>query len=80
MKGKRIEVLVDRPEDRDEDKWVSRATFQAPEIDSVTVVHAERLYPGQLLEVSVSGAEAYDLLAELPKRRSRTLNVVGSGA
>src|SRR5438045_7650668 len=36
MKGKKIEVLVDRPADRDEDKWVSRATCQAPESDSVT--------------------------------------------
>ena len=54
MKGKKIEVLVDRPADRDEDKWVARATFQAPEIDSVTVVNAERLYPGQILEVSVN--------------------------
>jgi ribosomal protein S12 methylthiotransferase len=79
MKGKRIEVLVDRPADRDEDKWVSRATFQAPEIDSVTVVHAERLYPGQLLEVSVAGTEHYDLVAELPKRRSRSLSVVRGG-
>jgi len=80
MKGKKIEVLVDRPADRDEDKWVSRATFQAPEIDSVTVVNAERLYPGQILEVSVSGAEGYDLVAELPKRTSRALNVVRNQA
>src|SRR5205823_12316569 len=69
MKGKKIEVLVDRPADRDEDKWVSRATFQAPDIDSVTLVNAERLYPGQLLEVSVTGAEGYDLVGELPKPR-----------
>jgi ribosomal protein S12 methylthiotransferase len=76
MKGKKIEVLVDRPADRDQDKWVSRATFQAPEIDSITLVNAERLYPGQLLEVSVSGAQGYDLVAELPKHRGRSLKVV----
>jgi len=76
MKGKKIEVLVDRPADRDEDKWVSRATFQAPEIDSVTVVNAERLYPGQILEVSVSGAEGYDLTAQLPTKTRRSLKVV----
>jgi hypothetical protein len=34
------------------------------------------LYPGQLLEVSVSGAEGYDLVAELPKPKSRSLRVV----
>ena len=76
MKGKKIEVLVDRPADRDEDKWVARATFQAPEIDSVTVVNAERLYPGQLLEVSVNRAEGYDLVAELPSKTKRSLKVV----
>jgi ribosomal protein S12 methylthiotransferase len=79
MKGQRIEVLVDRPADRDEDKWVSRATFQAPDIDSVTLVHAERLYPGQLLEVNVSGAEGYDLLAQLPRKSQRSLKVVAGG-
>jgi hypothetical protein len=67
---------VDRPADRDEDKWVARATFQAPEIDSLTIVHAERLYPGQLLEVNVTSAEGYDLGAELPIRRSRNLKVL----
>jgi ribosomal protein S12 methylthiotransferase len=76
MKGKKIEVLVDRPADRDEDKWVARATIQAPEIDSVTLVNAERLYPGQLLEVNVSGSENYDLLAELPAKSHRSLRVV----
>jgi ribosomal protein S12 methylthiotransferase len=76
MKGRKVEVLVDRPADRDEDKWVARATFQAPEIDSTTLVNAERLYPGQLLQVSVSGAEGYDLVADLPKSKSRSLRVV----
>jgi ribosomal protein S12 methylthiotransferase len=78
MKGKRIEVLVDRPADRDEDKWVARATFQAPEIDSVTLVNAERLYPGQLLEVQVTGAAEYDLVAEPARAKSRSLRVVGA--
>src|SRR3954468_3597888 len=76
MKGKKIEVLVDRPADRDEDKWVARGTFQAPEIDSTTLVNAERLYPGQLLEVKVSGAEGYDLLAQIPAKGGRSLRVV----
>jgi ribosomal protein S12 methylthiotransferase len=80
MKGKKIEVLVDRPAERDEDKWVARGTFQAPEIDSTTLVNAERLYPGQLLEVSVRGAEGYDLVAELPKQKGRSLKVVQASA
>jgi ribosomal protein S12 methylthiotransferase len=80
MKGQKIEVLADRPADRDEDKWVARATFQAPEIDSLTLVNAERLYPGQLLEVNVSGAKGYDLVAQLPKSSRKSLNVVRASA
>jgi hypothetical protein len=59
---------------------VGRGTFQAPEIDSTTLVKAERLYPGQLLDVSVSGAEGYDLIAELPKRGGRSLKIVQASA
>jgi tRNA A37 methylthiotransferase MiaB len=76
MKGQKIEVLVDRPADRDNDKWVARATFQAPDIDSVTLVHAQRLYPGQILDVNVSGSDGYDLVAELSRKSSRGLKVV----
>jgi ribosomal protein S12 methylthiotransferase len=76
MKGKSIEVLVDRPGSLDEDEWVARSTGQAPDIDSTTLVRAERLYPGQLVEVKVTGAEGYDLVAELPRKKGRSLSVV----
>lgn len=77
MRGQTIEVLVDRPAGRDEgDGWVARSGSQAPEIDSTVMVRADRLHPGQLLEVRVTGSEGYDLVAELPKKKSRSLNVV----
>jgi ribosomal protein S12 methylthiotransferase len=76
MKGRAIEVLIDRPANLDGDEWVARNRWQAPDIDSTTLVRAEGLHPGQLLEVKVTGAEGYDLIAELPRKKSRSLSVV----
>src|SRR5688572_24385703 len=77
MKNKTIEVLIDRPAARDEeDGWVTRSQSQAPDIDSITLVNADRLYPGQLLDVQITGSDNYDLLAELPRKKSRSLTVV----
>jgi ribosomal protein S12 methylthiotransferase len=77
MKNKTIEVLVDRPAAREEeDGWVTRSQSQAPDIDSITLVKADRLYPGQLLDVQVTGSDHYDLVAQLPKKKSRSLTVV----
>ncbi|MCC7351395.1 MAG: 30S ribosomal protein S12 methylthiotransferase RimO [Phycisphaerales bacterium] len=77
MAGKTITVLVDRPAGRDaEDGWVARGTGQAPDIDSVTLVHGDDLHAGQLIEVKVTGAEGYDLVAEIPKKRGRSLKVL----
>jgi ribosomal protein S12 methylthiotransferase len=76
LKGRTIEVMVDRPADRDLDKWVARSHAQAPDIDSITLIHAERLYPGQVLDVKVTGSDNYDLVAELPRKKSRSLTVV----
>ncbi|QOV89109.1 30S ribosomal protein S12 methylthiotransferase RimO [Humisphaera borealis] len=77
--GKTIQVLVDRPAGRDEeDGYVARSQSQAPDIDSVTFVHTHgsELFPGQILDVKVTDYQAYDLVAELPKQRSRSLSVV----
>lgn len=77
MIGKKIEVLIDRPAGRDpEDGWVARSQSQAPDIDSITLVHAEDLHPGQLLTVEVTDADGYDLVAQVPTPRTRSLNVL----
>jgi len=80
MKGRTIEVLVERPAGRDaEDGWVARSRSQAPEIDSVVFVHSEtELHAGQLLEVKVTDFQAYDLVAEVPRKKSRGLRVLAS--
>ena len=76
MKGQAIEVLIERPAKLDADQWVARNRWQAPEIDSTTLVNAVGLHAGQMVEVKVSGSEGYDLVAEMPRKTSRSLNVM----
>lgn len=78
MRGQSLEVLIDRPAGRDpEDGYVARSKSQAPDIDSTTLVHSpDELHPGQLLEVKVTASEGYDLIAELPRKKSRALSVI----
>jgi ribosomal protein S12 methylthiotransferase len=77
MVGNTIEVLIDRPAGRDaEDGWVARSAAQAPDIDSVTFVNGERIHAGQLVSVKVTDYKAYDLIAEVPKKRARSLAVL----
>jgi ribosomal protein S12 methylthiotransferase len=72
-----IEVLIDRQSGRDvEDGFVGRHQGQAPDIDSVTFVHGHGLHPGKLVNVKVTDFQAYDLVAEVPKKRSRALAVL----
>ena len=72
-----IEVLIDRQAGRDaEDGFVGRHQGQAPDIDSITFVHGHGLHPGKLVNVKVTDFQAYDLVAEVPKKRSRALAVL----
>ena len=77
--GSTVEVLIDRPAGRDaEDGYVGRTRGQAPDIDSHTHVAANGtdLHPGQLVNVKVTDYQNYDLVAEVPRKRSRSLQVV----
>jgi ribosomal protein S12 methylthiotransferase len=77
--GKAIEVLIDRPAGRDaEDGYVARSQSQAPDIDSVVYVdgNGTGLHPGQVVSVRVSDWQNYDLVAEVPRKRGRSLKVV----
>lgn len=77
MVGQTIDVLIDRCAGREaEDGFVARSIHQAPDIDSVTFVHGENLHPGQLVSVKVTDFQAYDLVAEVPKKKSRSLVVM----
>jgi ribosomal protein S12 methylthiotransferase len=75
--GQTIEVLIDRPAGRDAaDGFVARGRHQAPEIDSVTFVTGRGLHPGQLVDVKITDYQAYDLVAQIPVKKSRALKVV----
>jgi ribosomal protein S12 methylthiotransferase len=77
--GETIEVLIDRPAGRDvEDGYVARSRSQAPDIDSVVHVdgNGTELYPGQIVNVKVVDFQNYDLVAQVPRTRSRSLKVV----
>ena len=77
MTRQTLEVLIDRPAGRDPaDGWVGRAAFQAPEIDSVVHVQGTGLHAGQLVNVTVTGRQGYDLTAELIKSKSNPLKVL----
>jgi ribosomal protein S12 methylthiotransferase len=77
MVGKSIDVLVDRPAGRDaEDGYVGRTQAQAPDIDSVVFLSGEALHPGQLVAAKVTDYQSYDLVAEIPRKRSRGLKVL----
>ncbi|HYO10826.1 MAG TPA: 30S ribosomal protein S12 methylthiotransferase RimO [Tepidisphaeraceae bacterium] len=78
--GKTIQVLVDRPAGRDqEDGYVARSQAQAPDIDSVVIVGGDtRLHPGQLVDVKVTDFQAYDLIAEVPRKKARSLKVIAA--
>ncbi len=77
MVGRTIEVLIDRPAGRDaDDGYVARSQSQAPDIDSVVFISGENLHPGQLVNVRVTDYQAYDLVAEVPAKKSRGLNVI----
>ena len=77
MVGQNITVLIDRPAGRDEeDGWVARSQSQAPDIDSVVFTHGQNLHPGQMVSVKVKDFQAYDLVAEVPAKKGKSLKVV----
>ena len=78
--GKTVEVLIDRiPSDSKTRGFIARSQSQAPDIDSVVYVRGAGLHPGQLLNVKVIDYQAYDLVAEIPRTRARSLSVLKAG-
>ena len=77
--GTTIQVMIDRPAGRDlEDGYVARSQSQAPDIDSVVHVDSNGtvLHQGQILSVKITDYQNYDLIAEVPRKRARSLKVV----
>ncbi|MBC8107438.1 MAG: 30S ribosomal protein S12 methylthiotransferase RimO [Anaerolineae bacterium] len=87
MVGESIEVLIDRAVDAKahglsrgrsgaDSAWTARHQGQAPDIDSVVHVSGRNLHAGQLLNVTVTDYQSYDLVATVPAKKSRSLSVL----
>lgn len=63
MRGKTVELLVERPAGNEPNVWVARSATQAPDVDSVTYVSGARLKAGQFVKAVITGGRGYDLLA-----------------
>lgn len=59
--GKRLRVIVDGMEDM---LLIARAEFQAPEIDGVVYLSETEAGPGEFLNVEITQASEYDLIAK----------------
>jgi ribosomal protein S12 methylthiotransferase len=56
-------VMVDR---REGDLWICRSQWDSPEVDTEILVPAHnKLVPGNFIEVKITGADHYDLTAEI---------------
>jgi ribosomal protein S12 methylthiotransferase len=71
MIGRMTQVLIDSR--KASDTYVARSQSQAPEIDSVVHVRGKDLHLGQLFNVRITDYQAYDLVAEVPAKKSRPL-------
>ncbi len=63
--GQEVEVLVEGLHPESDLLLVSRAWFQAPEVDGITIIRAGQGDPGKIQKAKIVEAEAYDLVAEL---------------
>jgi ribosomal protein S12 methylthiotransferase len=60
--GSHVEVLVDGPSES-RGLWIARTEGQAPDVDSVTLVASEGLTAGRFVDVEITDADGYDLIA-----------------
>jgi ribosomal protein S12 methylthiotransferase len=71
--GTRQEVLVDAGPERPGGEHRGRTAWQAPDIDGSVLIRTRRELPvGEFLDVEITGAQPYDLIARpTPKRQTR---------
>ncbi|MBI9076187.1 MAG: 30S ribosomal protein S12 methylthiotransferase RimO [Desulfatibacillum sp.] len=62
--GKIYTALIQGPCDDPDYPYWGRTCLQAPDVDGVTLIQGEGLVSGEMIRVSVHGADVYDLLAE----------------
>ena len=60
--GRRMDVLIEHPDDDEPMAYLGRAPCDAPEIDGVVYVTGENLQPGQIVPCEIVSAQEYDLI------------------
>ncbi len=63
--GKTLEIILDRPLDRDQNVWVGRSYADAPDVDALVYVTGEPDKPlsaGQIVPVEIVAHQDYDLV------------------
>jgi ribosomal protein S12 methylthiotransferase len=63
--GSQVPVLVERPGGSPDLPWEGRTQGQAPEVDGVTFLTRGRARAGEMVNVRILNAEAYDLFGEI---------------
>jgi ribosomal protein S12 methylthiotransferase len=61
--GRSTTVLVDGADPQHPRHWIARSPADAPEIDPIVRVKAKHLRPGDLIPVTITAADGYDLVA-----------------
>jgi ribosomal protein S12 methylthiotransferase len=70
--GKTIEALIEEGLE-EKGKFMARAAFQAPEIDSAVVVKGKNLETGQMAKVKITESQGYDLAGEVSGKSLKVL-------
>lgn len=64
--GKQLDILLDRPLDRDQNVWIGRSFADAPDVDALVYVTGEADVPlsaGQIVPSEIVASQDYDLVA-----------------
>lgn len=62
--GREMEVLVEAAHPSQRNLWIARSFRDAPEVDGVVLVRGRNLQPGTFVQVTITDATTYDLIAE----------------
>lgn len=64
--GRRLDVLIDEAQQGEQQIYLGRTQYDAPEVDGIVYVHSARaLKPGDIVDVEVTDAYEYDLVGKL---------------
>ena len=63
--GKKLDVIIDGPDDQSPGGWIGRSKADAPEVDAVVYVTSKKpLQSGDIVRTKITGADDYDLYGE----------------